>query len=292
MSDRPLVVGLTGGIGSGKSAVANLFAELGADVIDTDVIAHALTARRRRGDARHPQALRRRVRRRRRQPGSRPHAQARLRATRTRARCSKRSCTRMIRSRDRRRDRRIDRPATRWSSCRCWSNRQATWTASTASLVVDCTPETQIARVMQRSGLAREEVRAHHGRPGDPRRTAAAADDVIDNEGPIERLRPQVERLHAALSRPGCEIHDALGFTSGPRLPDTAASSSWPRARVVISYEFPLNERIRTLLRLEDLYDKIEYFVVRGRTRWSIMSPSSRCSRSSTSPAAPTSSPT
>lgn len=28
----------------------------------------------------------------------------------------------------------------------------------------------------------------------------------------------------------------------------------------MISYEFPLNERIRTLLRLEDLYDKIEYF--------------------------------
>jgi cell division protein ZapD len=28
----------------------------------------------------------------------------------------------------------------------------------------------------------------------------------------------------------------------------------------VISYEFPLNERVRTLLRLEDLYDKAEYF--------------------------------
>lgn len=34
-----LVVGLTGGIGSGKTTVANLFAELGAPIIDTDVIA-------------------------------------------------------------------------------------------------------------------------------------------------------------------------------------------------------------------------------------------------------------
>jgi dephospho-CoA kinase len=35
----PLRIGLTGGIASGKSTVANMFAELGARVIDTDVIA-------------------------------------------------------------------------------------------------------------------------------------------------------------------------------------------------------------------------------------------------------------
>src|SRR5690606_3617870 len=39
----PFVVGLTGGIGSGKSAAAARFAELGAIVVDTDAIAHALT---------------------------------------------------------------------------------------------------------------------------------------------------------------------------------------------------------------------------------------------------------
>ncbi|WP_275888057.1 dephospho-CoA kinase [Chromobacterium haemolyticum] len=37
------VVGLTGGIGSGKSAAADRFAELGVPVIDTDAIAHELT---------------------------------------------------------------------------------------------------------------------------------------------------------------------------------------------------------------------------------------------------------
>jgi dephospho-CoA kinase len=37
------VVGLTGGIGSGKSAVAAAFVDLGIDVTDTDRLAHALT---------------------------------------------------------------------------------------------------------------------------------------------------------------------------------------------------------------------------------------------------------
>lgn len=41
--DRRLIVGLTGGIGSGKSTVAALFAEHGAGIIDTDAIAHQLT---------------------------------------------------------------------------------------------------------------------------------------------------------------------------------------------------------------------------------------------------------
>lgn len=39
-----LKIGLTGGIGSGKSKVADFFLEWGASVIDTDVIAHELTA--------------------------------------------------------------------------------------------------------------------------------------------------------------------------------------------------------------------------------------------------------
>lgn len=39
------VVGLTGGIGSGKSEAARMFSELGVPVIDTDVIAHKLTGR-------------------------------------------------------------------------------------------------------------------------------------------------------------------------------------------------------------------------------------------------------
>ena len=41
---RPhLIIGLTGGIGSGKTSVAKIFQTLGIDIIDTDEIAHELT---------------------------------------------------------------------------------------------------------------------------------------------------------------------------------------------------------------------------------------------------------
>jgi len=40
----PLRIGLTGGIASGKTTVAGLFAELGATIIDTDVIAREVVA--------------------------------------------------------------------------------------------------------------------------------------------------------------------------------------------------------------------------------------------------------
>jgi dephospho-CoA kinase len=39
-----LVVGLTGGIGSGKSTVAALFEQRGAPIIDADVVAREVTA--------------------------------------------------------------------------------------------------------------------------------------------------------------------------------------------------------------------------------------------------------
>jgi len=42
VDSQPLVVGLTGGIGSGKTTVANEFSALGIPVIDADQIAHEL----------------------------------------------------------------------------------------------------------------------------------------------------------------------------------------------------------------------------------------------------------
>ena len=43
-SDRPLRIGLTGGIASGKSTVADFFAELGVPVVDTDLIAREVVS--------------------------------------------------------------------------------------------------------------------------------------------------------------------------------------------------------------------------------------------------------
>ena len=39
-----LIIGLTGGIGSGKTTVTNAFAKLGVDIIDADIIAREVVA--------------------------------------------------------------------------------------------------------------------------------------------------------------------------------------------------------------------------------------------------------
>ncbi len=44
LKGRIPLLGLTGGIGSGKTAVSDLLGQLGAGVIDTDLIAHQITA--------------------------------------------------------------------------------------------------------------------------------------------------------------------------------------------------------------------------------------------------------
>jgi dephospho-CoA kinase len=195
MSDRPLVVGLTGGIGSGKSAAASIFGELGADVIDTDVIAHALTAaggaaiaaiRKHFGDGfigADGSLDRARMRK---HVFVRPDARQMLESI----------LHPMIRQET---DRRVAGSTGPYAvvvvpllvESRGYLDRV------NRVLVVDCPPETQIARVMQRSAMGREEVERILAAQASRTTRLAAADDVIDNGGSIERLRPQVERLHA-----------------------------------------------------------------------------------------------
>ena len=43
---RSLKIGLTGGIASGKSTVANIFSDLGVEIIDADQIAHSITSKK------------------------------------------------------------------------------------------------------------------------------------------------------------------------------------------------------------------------------------------------------
>ena len=43
--NRSFKIGLTGGIASGKSTVANLFSDLGVEIIDADEIAHSITSK-------------------------------------------------------------------------------------------------------------------------------------------------------------------------------------------------------------------------------------------------------
>jgi dephospho-CoA kinase len=63
-------------------------------------------------------------------------------------------------------------------------------------LVVDCDESVQITRVMARSGLAAEDVRAIMATQASRAERLAVADDVVLNEGGLEALLSQVEELH------------------------------------------------------------------------------------------------
>lgn len=190
------VVGLTGGIGSGKSAVGNLFAEHGIAVIDTDAIAHELTA-----------------------PGgaAMPAIGAEFGAGVVGADGAlDRAAMRAIVFADpsaRKRLEGILHPMIRAESER----RLAAATSPYAILmvpllvesgsyrervdrvaVVDCDVETQIARVMQRNGLARAEVERILAAQASRAERLEAAGDVIDNDGPLADLAPRIARLHAS----------------------------------------------------------------------------------------------
>ena len=66
-------------------------------------------------------------------------------------------------------------------------------------LVVDCVPETQVARVVARSGLAPEAVRAIIAAQAPRALRLAAADAVICNEGlTLAQLRDEVEQVARA----------------------------------------------------------------------------------------------
>jgi dephospho-CoA kinase len=189
------VVGLTGGIGSGKSTVAAEFATLGVDVIDADEVSHRLTRKGAEGWAAlranfSPRffaadgeldraALRAAV-------FSDPALKARLEATLHpligAAIAGQRNAWKgpygilmipLLLESGRYRDR-IDR-----------------------LLVVDCTQEEQIRRVQARSGLSADEVRAIMATQATRAERLSAADDVIDNSGGPEALGPQIRRLDA-----------------------------------------------------------------------------------------------
>lgn len=204
---RVPVIGLTGGIGSGKSTVADLLVERGAALVDTDRIAHELTApggdaiapiRQAFGDAviapdgRMDRAAMRAL------AFSDPDARRRLESI----------LHPLIRART---ARDIDRAASAGApyvivavpllvESGDWRGRYD------RVLVVDCPPEVQVERVMQRSALPRAQVDAILAAQASRAQRLDAADDVIDNGGPPGALPAQVDRIHAAyagLSRSG-----------------------------------------------------------------------------------------
>jgi dephospho-CoA kinase len=191
------VVGLTGGIGSGKSAAADCFAALGAAIVDTDAIAHALTgpagaALPQLGDAFGPAifapdgsldraALRRLV-------FADPAMRARLEGIlHPLIRAEAEAQVRRTASADLPYVVLVVPLLAETGSYRERIDRVA---------VVDCPEETQIARVVARSGLRREEVAAIMAAQATRAMRLAIADDVIDNTAGLAELRARIAALH------------------------------------------------------------------------------------------------
>jgi dephospho-CoA kinase len=66
-------------------------------------------------------------------------------------------------------------------------------------IVVDCAQETQIQRVMRRSGLTREEVLAIMATQASREERRSKATHLLNNDGGIEQLAQQVDALHQQL---------------------------------------------------------------------------------------------
>lgn len=76
-------------------------------------------------------------------------------------------------------------------------------------VVVDASPETRLDRLVRLRGMTGSEARARMAAQATAEQRRAIADYVIDNDGPIEALEPQVrevwERLEARAARTGPE---------------------------------------------------------------------------------------
>lgn len=194
MSGPALTIGLTGGIGSGKSAVSTRFASHGIAIVDTDAISRELTAP---GGAAIPAlratfgealiaadgsmdraSMRARVFA---DPAERLRLEALLHPlieAEAIQRCNAATSPYVI----------VDVPLlTETGRWRARSDRIC---------VVDCPQEQQIARVMQRSGLSADAVKAIIATQASREARLAIADDVVDNSGTLAALHARVDALH------------------------------------------------------------------------------------------------
>ena len=68
-------------------------------------------------------------------------------------------------------------------------------------VVVDASQQTRLDRLVRLRGMTESEARKRMAAQADRRDRLAAADLVIDNEGPLERLEPQVREVWKEVSR-------------------------------------------------------------------------------------------
>ncbi len=192
---RPFTVALTGGIGSGKSAVAELFSDQGVDVIDTDRIAHALTAP---DGAAMPEIIERFG------PVSVALGggldRARMRALVFEDASARRRLEAilhpLIRAEAVRQLNRSIRPYALLVVPLLAETTGAYDDIVDRVLVVDCAETTQVRRVVERNGYSEAAIRAIMASQASRAMRLDMADDVIENEGDRNALAAQVARFH------------------------------------------------------------------------------------------------
>ncbi|EEZ4382183.1 dephospho-CoA kinase [Escherichia whittamii] len=187
-------VALTGGIGSGKSTVANAFADLGINVIDADIIARQVVepgTPALRAIAEHFGAdiiaadgtLQRRTLRERifAHPEEKNWLNALLHP--------------LIQQETQRQIQQSTSPYVLWVVPLLVEN--SLHKKANRVLVVDVSPETQLMRTMQRDDVTREHVEQILAAQATREARLAVADDVIDNNGTPNAIASDVARLHA-----------------------------------------------------------------------------------------------
>ena len=192
-----LSIGLTGGIGSGKTTVADLFAAHGVPVIDTDLIAHGITAP---GGVAMPLIAS--------QFGpefvagdgslNRAKMRERVFADGT-AKAQLEAITHPLIRAETERQRSAAHGAYHIVVVPLLVEGGSRALRVERVLVVDCPIETQIGRVMRRNGFSREQVLAIIGHQATREARLAAADDIVvnDDHATLDSLRQDVDALHA-----------------------------------------------------------------------------------------------
>jgi dephospho-CoA kinase len=198
-----LVVGVTGGIGSGKTTVAQMFQALGAAVVDTDEIAHRLTA----GPTLAVQSIVARF------GADYRTAEGALDRERMRALAfSDPAARRDLEA--------ILHPLIREHAAQRVAAAKAPYAVllvpllvekggypelTNRVLVVDCDESIQVARTMHRSGLSEPQVRAIMAAQASRAQRLLNADDVILNNGGLAELEAQVRALHQRYLALACD---------------------------------------------------------------------------------------
>ena len=191
---KTLRIGLTGGIASGKTTIANMFADLGVDIVDTDVIARQVVEPGSDGLAEVVQCFGKEVLA---NDGS----------------LDRRALRRIVFADD---ARRLELEAILHPRIRDEAARQSQQSTSdgyhivvvpllTESpmrnemdrvLVVDCSEETQLNRLLARDAETRQQAKRILAAQASRDERLSIADDVILNDGDIDDARRQVRAMH------------------------------------------------------------------------------------------------